>query len=81
MRLRALTSRGWVLLGLAVAAVVLLGVETVALLDPAGGDTISEAFWSAALSLPLVPFLLGLLCGHLVWPKQACKQCGQRPWA
>lgn len=75
------TSRSKTLLGLAAATIVLLGVETVALLDPAGGDTISEVFWSAASSGPLVPFLFGLLAGHLAWPKQVCALCGGKPWA
>jgi hypothetical protein len=30
-------------------------------------STISQLVWKASLRYPLVPFLLGLLCGHLVW--------------
>lgn len=29
--------------------------------------TISQILWKASLRYPLVPFLLGLLAGHLVW--------------
>jgi hypothetical protein len=66
---------------MAAAVIVLLAVESVALLDPSGGDTISEVFWGLAARLPLVPFLLGLICGHLVWPPQKCNKCGEKPWA
>ena len=31
------------------------------------GDTISEVFWSVASQHPVVPFLFGLVMGHLFW--------------
>jgi len=31
------------------------------------GDTISEVIWSVASQHPLVPFLCGLVAGHLFW--------------
>ncbi len=29
--------------------------------------TISQLVWKASLRYPLVPFVLGMLAGHLVW--------------
>ena len=31
--------------------------------------TISEIFLSSAKQSPLLPFLFGVLCGHLFWPQ------------
>ncbi len=42
--------------------------EGYALLTPASGDTISEITWGL-LRHPLVPFLVGLLCGHFFWQR------------
>lgn len=35
------------------------------------GGTISETFQFVAQRYPLLPFLLGLLLGHLLWPMQS----------
>lgn len=45
---------------------LILGYEIWAIRRKEPGDTISEIFWKASRK-PLVPFALGLLCGHLVW--------------
>ena len=42
--------------------------EAVALLNSKSGDTISEIFWHLSRR-PLVPFLFGLLTGHLFWQR------------
>lgn len=42
--------------------------EAYALLNRQPGDTISEIFWYLS-KRPLVPFLFGLLCGHLFWQR------------
>jgi len=31
------------------------------------GNTISEIIWRLTRTYPLVPFALGLLCGHFFW--------------
>jgi hypothetical protein len=33
------------------------------------GDTISEVVLEVALRHPIVPFALGVLCGHWFWPQ------------
>jgi len=34
------------------------------------GGTVSEVILDFARKYPIVPFLMGLLCGHLVWPQR-----------
>ena len=51
------------------AVVVMLIYEVIALWNHQAGDTISEIVWNYATKRPLVPFLLGLLMGHLFWQR------------
>lgn len=39
-----------------------------------GGGTISEVMLSSARQSPLLPFLFGVLCGHLWWPQEVPKE-------
>lgn len=54
----------WVFTGLLLS---LLVYELVALGARAPGATISELVWQAAHRRPIVPFAVGLLCGHFFW--------------
>lgn len=54
----------WVLTGLILA---LLLYELVALSTKTPGATISEIVWNATHRRPILPFAVGLLCGHLFW--------------
>ena len=56
----------WIFITL-VAALFLY--EFVALAIKSSGDTISEIVWNVTVSYPLVPFLVGLLCGHFFWQR------------
>jgi hypothetical protein len=51
------------------AVVVLLAYEGWTLINSTPGDTISESIWRIAASRPLVPFLVGFLCGHFFWQR------------
>lgn len=35
--------------------------------DPRNFKTISKLVWSASKKYPIVPFAVGILCGHLFW--------------
>lgn len=65
---------------LLLAIVILLGWEAYAIIAMQNA-TISEAVWEASSVTPLVPFLSGVLAGHLFFPKGKCVHCHQRPWA
>lgn len=60
------TTIAWV-----VAIVALLGYEGYTLINTTPGDTLSEAVWAVAGSYPLLPFLVGILCGHFFWQRKA----------
>ncbi len=32
-----------------------------------GADTVSEVIWRASTKHPVIPFMIGLLAGHLFW--------------
>lgn len=51
-----------------------LGVYELVALKQSRGFTISELFWHAAYKHPLLPFALGLLCGHFVWQSTRCAE-------
>lgn len=46
----------------------LFAYEGFALANKRQGDTISELMWAGS-KRPLLPFLFGLLCGHLFWQR------------
>jgi hypothetical protein len=55
----------WVLVGLVVA---LTAYDIYAVTNGKSGDTISEVIrWLS--QRPIVPFLFGLICGHLFWTR------------
>lgn len=45
--------------------------ELVTLANDREGDTISEILWEATARRPLVPFAVGVLCGHIFWQRAA----------
>ena len=51
----------------------LLGVgllfEVYTLTNKKRGDTLSEVVWQASDATPLVPFIVGIICGHWFWPR------------
>ena len=50
---------------------LLLGyAEYRALLDARTDDTISEQVWKANETTALVPFLVGVVCGHFFWQRK-----------
>jgi hypothetical protein len=48
---------------------LILLYELVALGTPQQGDTISEIVWRVSSTRPILPFAVGVLCGHFFWPK------------
>lgn len=57
----------WII-GIAAAALIIW--DAYAAFGTAGaGDTISEVILSAVKAHPILPFLAGVLCGHLFWPQ------------
>lgn len=64
----AVHRRGTIAILLSVAAFLVLWDVAVAL-SPEPDDTISEVVLDWAGRHPIVPFALGVLCGHLFWPQ------------
>jgi len=54
-----------------VLIVLALGYDMWAAMRRPGG-TLSESVWRASLRRPVVPFLAGVLCGHLFWGGADC---------
>jgi succinate dehydrogenase hydrophobic anchor subunit len=52
---------------LALTTVGLLGYD--AIIAAGSGTTISQVVWQISAKTPLVPFLVGVVCGHLFWQK------------
>lgn len=57
---------GWLLVG---AVGVLALYDIVVAANRQEGDTISEVTLDTAKAHPVVPFTLGVVCGHLFWPQ------------
>lgn len=49
--------------------VVLAGWDIFAAAEPTAGDTISELVLATARRHPVLPFVVGIICGHLFWPQ------------
>lgn len=56
----------WIFLTLVLAACL---YELSALATKQPGDTISEIVWEISSKRPILPFALGVLCGHFFWQK------------
>lgn len=54
---------------LVAVAVLLIGWDIYVAITPAPGDTISEITLAFAQRHPVIPFAIGVLCGHLLWPQ------------
>jgi len=51
------------------ATLGLIGWDIWVVVEPTPGDTISEVFLGFTYRHPFVAFALGVLCGHLTWPR------------
>ena len=56
----------WLFLLIVLAACL---YELSALVTKESGDTISEIVWEISSKRPILPFALGVLCGHFFWQK------------
>ena len=64
-----MSARLWTI-GILVGVTLLLIVwDVYAATNKAGDDTISEVVLGFARRHPVIPFLLGVLMGHLLWPQ------------
>lgn len=55
---------------LIVAAAVLIAWDVYVAANPTPGDTISEITLGFAMRHPVLPFVVGVVCGHLFWPQR-----------
>lgn len=60
----------WVLIGV---SVLLIGLDFYWAKDSEEGDTISEVILKYARKHTVIPFLLGVMMGHLLWPQYLLK--------
>lgn len=60
------------------AVLIIVGLalcwEAWTVLNSKPGDTISETVWRATVKQPVIPFLVGFLCGHLFWQSARCME-------
>lgn len=56
----------WIFLALVLLACL---YELSALVTKEDGDTISEIVWTISSKRPILPFAIGVLCGHFFWQK------------
>lgn len=54
---------------IAFVAVLLAVFDYFAFKNPAAGDTLSEVLLLWSMRHPVVPFLFGVISGHLFWPQ------------
>ena len=52
---------------------LLIGWDIWVYIDPPDGDTISEIALSTAKDHPVLPLLIGIVCGHLFWSQREKK--------
>ena len=55
---------------LIIIALILIGWDIWVYIEPTDGDTISEITLAFAQKHPVLPFAIGVLCGHLLWPQK-----------
>lgn len=60
----------WITIGVLLGCVtILVGWDIYVAINPPDGDTISEVLFQWAGDHPVVPFVIGVLCGHWFWPQ------------
>lgn len=64
-----MTARWWTIGILAVVTILLIAWDVYAATNKERGDTISEVVLAFARRHPVIPFLMGVLMGHLLWPQ------------
>jgi len=64
-----MTRRWWTIAILAGVSLLLIVWDIYAATNKERGDTISEVVLDFARRHPVIPFLLGVLMGHLLWPQ------------
>jgi uncharacterized membrane protein YuzA (DUF378 family) len=57
----------WLLVGVTAALIVW---DIVAVVFGGGSATISDVVLDTAKVYPILPFALGVVCGHLFWPQE-----------
>ena len=62
-------TRKLTLWGLIAFVAILIVYDIAIYITPPSGDTISEVVLGLARQHPVIPFLLGVLGGHLCWPQ------------
>jgi hypothetical protein len=55
---------------LVAVAALLVAWDVWVYLEPTGGDTISEVTLGFARRHPVLPFAIGVVCGHLFWSQR-----------
>jgi hypothetical protein len=55
---------------LVVTTLILVVYDLCVVLTGSSKDTISYTILSLSRQMPLLPFLLGMLVGHLLWPQE-----------
>ena len=60
----------WTFWLLIVITAVLLVWDLYVAFSPEPGDTISEVLLWTAQRHPVLPFVVGVVCGHLFWPQR-----------
>jgi hypothetical protein len=64
-------TRKWTIGILIAIAVILIAWDVYVYVEPSDGDTISEVTLAAAGKHPVIPFAIGVICGHLFWPQRS----------
>ena len=59
-------------LGVLIVLGLVLALEVWALANRKPNDTISEVFWRINMKHPIVPFLFGVVAGHIFWQASDC---------
>ena len=64
---------------IAAVLAVLIGWDIYVAVNDVGGDTISEIVLNTSYSHPSIPLALGIIVGHLVWPRER-PLFWRKPW-
>lgn len=59
---------------LVVITVLLIAWDIVVAANARSGDTISEVTLGFAMRHPVLPFAIGVICGHLFWPQRLTRK-------